>query len=68
MGEVGVEGLTEGKVGGVVVNGGVYGGVGRGDVDMFEARDEFLKIANSLGAAGGVAEGVVEVVWEKLGV
>ena len=42
MGEVGVEGLAQREIGGVVIDCGVYGGVGGGDVDVFETRDEFL--------------------------
>jgi hypothetical protein len=63
VGEVGVEGAAEGELGGVVVEGGVDGGVGGGDVLVLEAGEEFLQVADALGAAGGVAEGVVVIVW-----
>lgn len=60
--EVCVEGAPEGEVGGVVVEGGVDGGVGGGDVFVLQAGEELLHVSDALGAAGGVAKGVVVVV------
>jgi hypothetical protein len=62
-GEVGVEGAGEGELAGIVVNGVVDGGVGGGDVFILGAGEEFLKVVDALGTAGGIAEGVVVVVW-----
>ncbi len=42
VGKVGIERLTQGEVGGVVVEGGVDGGVGGRDIDVFQASEEFL--------------------------
>jgi hypothetical protein len=66
VGEVGVEGLAEGEVGWVVIDCVVYRTVGGGYVDVGEAGDEFLEVADSLGTAGGVAVAVVVVIWTKL--
>lgn len=64
VGEVGVDLLVEGEVVLVVVEGGVDGGVGGGDVLEFEAGEEFLEVTYALGAAGGIAVAVVEVVCD----
>lgn len=63
VGEVCIEGAAEREVGGVVVEGGVDGAVGDGDVFVLETGEEFLHVADALGAAGGVAVGVIVVVW-----
>ena len=68
MGEVSVESLVEGEGGGVAVDGGVDGGVGRSYVFVLEAGKEFLDVADALSAAGGVAEGVVVEVFHVEGV
>ena len=68
MGEVGVEGLVKGEGGGVIVDGGVDGGVGRGYVFVLEAGEEFLDVADALSAAGWVAKGVVVEVFHVEGV
>lgn len=64
VGEVGVDLLVEGEVVLVVVKGGVDGGVGGGDVLELETGEEFLEVADALGAAGGIAVAVVEVVCD----
>ena len=62
MSEVCIEGPAEREVGGVVVDGVVDGRVRGGEVLVLEAREEFLQVANTLGAASRVAEGVVIIV------
>lgn len=59
VGEVGVEGLAQGEVGGVVGKGGVDRGVGRGDILVGQAGDELLEVTDTLSAAGRVAKGVL---------
>ncbi len=67
VGEIGVEGLAERKVCGIVVDGVVDGRVGRGDVLIRKTSNEFLNIANTLGTACGVAPGVIIIVKDVQG-
>ncbi len=62
MGEIGVERLAEREICGIVVDGEVDGRIGQGDVLIRETGNEFLDIADPLGAAGGIAPSVVVVV------
>ena len=63
VGEVGVDFLAEREVGWGGVVSAVDRAVGCCDVLVLKAGEEFLYVANALGAAGGVAKGVVVVVF-----
>lgn len=64
VGEVCVKGAVQREGGGVGGQGTVDGGVGRGNVLAREAGEEFLLISDALSATGGVAKGVVVVVFD----
>ena len=63
VGEIGVDFLAKREVGGGGVIGAIDGSVGCCDVLVLKASKEFLHVANALGSASRVAEGVIIVIF-----